>query len=457
MKSRNVLRVLGSLVVVLLLVSCNRGELPGKSKSESKQAIASSAPLISTSEPVASSAVAEASEEALPPLTAEQRLEDFDYMWRIMEENYPFFEVNKRLNGEDWLSKKEEYRNKIAAVKTDDEFLIEMSFVLSRLNNGHTHIISKEEYPWFLHAYAQLGFGYGPWVNVFQQPNVLARYNQKSLAEQQSSNESNNEMNTGTEDKVTRKTSGNVKKVIITPDEIAYIGMRSFNGALMEMDSSEIYDFLIEVKDFKTLILDIRGNGGGSSLYWSANIVPKLINKPITYNKYLLYPRGKYAETFLQARQMTKGQQPIADIKDEQLPNIPPEALKMFKTYTKDIDIVQPIDPVGFKGQIYLLVDKSVYSASESFAAFAKGTGFATIVGERTGGDGLGTDPIVAALPNSGYVFRFSLQMGLNSDGSCNEEVKTTPDIEVDPDTSKPLLVQPAIQKVLELAKAQVK
>ncbi|WP_342447610.1 hypothetical protein [Paenibacillus etheri] len=44
--------------------------------------------------------------------------------------------------------------------------------------------------------------------------------------------------------------------------------------------------------------------------------------------------------------------------------------------------------------------------------------------------------------------------MGLNSDGSCNEEVKTVPDVEVDPDISKPLLDQPAVQKVLELARS---
>lgn len=457
MKPRNVLRVMGSLVVVLLLVSCNRGELPGKSKSESKQATASSAPLISSSELVASSAVTEPSEEALPPLTAEQRLEDFDYMWKIMEENYPFFEVNKRLNGEDWLANKEEYRNKIAAVKTDDEFLRRMRFVLSKLNNGHTNFISKEEFPWFLQAYGRAGTGLEPWINVFQQPNVLARYNQKPLAEQQSSNESNNEMNPGAEGDARGKTSGNVKKVIIAPDEIAYIGMRSFNSALMEMDSAEIRDFLIEVKDYKTLILDIRGNGGGNSSYWRVNTVPQLINKPITYNTYNLYRGGEYSETFMEARQIDEWITPIAKIKDEQLPSIPPEAMTMFKSYTKNIDVVQPIDPVGFKGEIYLLVDSSVYSSAEGFAAFAKGTGFATVVGGRTGGDGLGIDPLVAALPNSGYVFRFSLQMGLNSDGSCNEEVKTTPDIEVDPDTSKPLLDQPAIQKVLELAKAQVK
>lgn len=432
------------------MYSCDSGELPGKKKSESAQVQAS--PVA----PVASSTVAEQSEEALPSLTVEQRLEDFDYMWKIIEENYPFLEVNKRLNGEDWLAKKEEYRSKIAAVKTDDEFLRRMRFVLSKLNNGHTNIISKEEYPWFLQSYVRAGDGSEPWVNVLQQPNVLARYNQKPLAEQQISNEINNDTIISREGEVIGKTSGNVRKVIVEPDEIAYLGMQSFDGALMEMDNSEIHDFLLEVKDYKTLILDIRGNGGGNSSYWRVHIVPQLLNKPITYNTYLLYRGGAYSEAFMQAREIDN-LIPIANIKDEQLPSIPPEAITGFKSYTKNVDIVEPIDPIGFKGKIYLLVDSSVYSSAEGFAAFAKGTGFATVVGARTGGDGLGIDPLVVALPNSGYVFRFSFEMGLNSDGSCNEEVKTVPAIEVDPDTSKPLLDQPAIQKVLELAKAQVK
>ncbi|KTD83909.1 S41 family peptidase [Paenibacillus etheri] len=157
-------------------------------------------------------------------------------------------------------------------------------------------------------------------------------------------------------------------KVIIEPDQIAYLGTRSFDGSLMKMDSSEIRDFLIEVKDYKTLILDIRGNGGGNSTYWRINMVPQLINKPITYNTYYLYRGGEYAETFMQSRRLTEGLQPIANIKDERLSKIPREATTMFKNYNKNVDIVTPYHSVGFKGEIYLLVDSSVYSSAEGFA-----------------------------------------------------------------------------------------
>ncbi len=53
----------------------------------------------------------------------------------------------------------------------------------------------------------------------------------------------------------------------------------------------------MEVKGYKTLILDIRGNGGGNSDCWHGLIVPQLINNPVIYNTYLLYRGGEYEAT----------------------------------------------------------------------------------------------------------------------------------------------------------------
>lgn len=78
-----------------------------------------------------------------------------------------------------------------------------------------------------------------------------------------------------------------------------------------------------------------------------------------------------------------------------------------------------------------MLVDEGVYSASENFAAFCKNTGFATLVGEPTGGDGGIADPMLFTLPESGLVVRFSVFYGLNADGSGNEAAGTQPDYTV--------------------------
>lgn len=43
------------------------------------------------------------------PLTLEEKLEDFEYAYNLIKENYPFLEVNKRLHGVDWLANKTSY------------------------------------------------------------------------------------------------------------------------------------------------------------------------------------------------------------------------------------------------------------------------------------------------------------------------------------------------------------
>lgn len=74
---------------------------------------------------------------------------------------------------------------------------------------------------------------------------------------------------------------------------------------------------------------------------------------------------------------------------------------------------------------------------------------------EKTAGDGLGSNPLLASLPNSGYVFRFSKDMGTLEDGTCNEEYKTTPHYEINrPYKEFEFEKDKAIQKVLELEKS---
>jgi len=62
----------------------------------------------------------------------------------------------------------------------------------------------------------------------------------------------------------------------------------------------------------------------------------------------------------------------------------------------------------AFDGKIWLLTGSGTGSATELAARFAKNTGFATLVGERTGGN-YGGSRIFVPLPNSGIVFQFDL------------------------------------------------
>ena len=94
------------------------------------------------------------------------------------------------------------------------------------------------------------------------------------------------------------------------------------------------------------------------------------------------------------------------------------------------LSVAPAAERAPFHGRIWVLVGPAVYSASESFAVFCQETGFATLVGSPTGGDGIGAlDPVFLQLPNSGILVQFTMMFGLNGDGSSSEETGTTPDI----------------------------
>ena len=53
-------------------------------------------------------------------------------------------------------------------------------------------------------------------------------------------------------------------------------------------DQTKINNLIKEINDYPSIIIiivimDIRGNGGGSDVYWSENIVNPLLNKQVTY------------------------------------------------------------------------------------------------------------------------------------------------------------------------------
>jgi C-terminal processing protease CtpA/Prc len=119
--------------------------------------------------------------------------------------------------------------------------------------------------------------------------------------------------------------------------------------------------------------------------------------------------------------------------------NINQDDLKQLTNfYSSDLSVDPDKNSIDFKGKIWTLVNKNVYSASEAFTQFCAGTGFSTLVGESTGGDGIGIDPVFLVLPNSGLVVRYSMLYGLNLDGSSNQEFGTTPDY-ISPKDESPL------------------
>lgn len=93
---------------------------------------------------------------------------------------------------------------------------------------------------------------------------------------------------------------------------------------------------------------------------------------------------------------------------------------------------MKSVDPVGFDGEIYVLIDERVYQRNEDFAAFCKNSGFATLVGKTTSGINHHFEDIFYSLPNSGILLSMRNLISLNNDGTIRVEAYVVPDIEID-------------------------
>ncbi|WP_092926035.1 S41 family peptidase [Romboutsia hominis] len=366
-------------------------------------------------------------------LSKREKVEDFEYVYNTIKNGYPYLDVNKRCNNIDWLGNKDKYLKRIKNTKNDEEFIEEMSSILSDLDNRHTELIdNKKRYELFKKSYSN-----NNWYDFLDDKKVVDRYN-------------------SIKPKIKISKDIFFKKELILKDvikdKVGYIylpSMASKNGST-DKDLKMIGDYISTLGKHKALIIDIRGNLGGSDRYWQG-IVSKLIKNDIKVNGYRTYRNNsEIVKKYIDVRHIKL--EPIEKLPMNVKKNAPEETLKKFSDFENTSYTIKANPNLKFEGSIYLLVDGKIYSSSESFSMFCKGTKFATLIGQTTGGDGGGLDPVLFKLKNSGLIARMASGMYLNKDGICDEEFKTTPDFKIkDCKRTVNFKDDNCIKKVLEL------
>jgi hypothetical protein len=122
------------------------------------------------------SLVSEKETMANDQLSEKEKLEDFEYLYTILKDNYPFFEVNKRLYNIDWLSNKEVYIDKLKNTKDDSEFYQTLEEILGDLHNAHTVFVPVEFYNQLKEIFELDTTFSKPYLEVINDKKVVERY-----------------------------------------------------------------------------------------------------------------------------------------------------------------------------------------------------------------------------------------------------------------------------------------
>ena len=292
-----------------------------------------------------------------PPST--DRASIFDTVWHEFDLHYSFFE----LKGIDWSAVGARHRPAALAATSDQAFAAELAAMFAELKDPHVTLTAMGKTTRYVSPY----------------DTIPTRYNEHA---------------TMTKYVAAATTAGggqgHVRYGMASPT-VGYIRIASFLGADW---ASEIDEALGALNGATSMIIDIRGNGGGNRNV-ASDVAGRFMDRSRTYG-YLRYRNGKNHDD--------------------------------FTNY-----VAETVDPQGshrFSGPVYVLTNRGDYSSAEDFVLAMRARPQTTIVGDTTGGASGG--PIVRELPN-GWTYELSQWIEYTTDKKTFEGVGLAPDVVVKP------------------------
>lgn len=387
-------------------------------------------------------------------LTSEEMKEDYEYMWKTLEENFPLFEAIERIVGIDREQVYTSYKEKCEKLPVTDvvdyydllnECLDEFEFV------GHLSIADPSVY------YANVELDDRTKAEVKKLHNRSERtyeFLQKELEEKA-------ENFTETSQSVI---DGNEKVIHVRHyEETPIIKIDSFwcsNDEDVKEMVQQLTGILHGEQDAEQIVFDLRGNRGGSTRVWEESILPYLgkdeicmttysaringdMNQqkfPITVDEvnriavnsnveYLVEP---YAiSQVLEIQEESDMEMSSLDISDLERCDV------LLKTEMK-VSIGEVAD-FNLDGDIVIFIDQYTASAATDMAWFFQNARLATIVGTENAGvrGAFSLPPSLSSfiLPNSGLMVRYEPYYILREDGEC-AEFGMNPDFIINEDES---------------------
>lgn len=282
---------------------------------------------------------------------------NFEALWSTINERYCFFPQAEEKFGLNWNAVHDKYKPMAEACENDAQLFDVLGEMLNELRDGHVNLSS-------IYGTTQ----YRDWHQDY--PMNFSDSIQRNYL-----------------DNDYRTTNG--IKYTMLPDSIGYAYIGSFAGGF---NSDNLTMMLMNLKETKALILDIRNNGGG--LLTSAEKLAGSFTKDKVHCGYIQHKTGKGHYDFSS-----------------------PEEIYL-----------EPNKGAIWLRPVVILTNRSVYSSANHFVMLMKALPHVMTVGDRTGG-GSGL-PFNSILPN-GWNVRFSACPILDADGN-HTEFGIEPDVRTD-------------------------
>lgn len=320
---------------------------------------------------------------------------DWSYFWEKLEESYPLFPYMQKI-GVDVSKVRNDSWDEIQTCGDDTSFLRIMRKVSAKMQGlNHLAILNEKDLS-----------NISPYLEVSPMER-RELYTEVGVVSSENAN------------------ATSLLRCSYIPDlKTILITFPSFSIESMNMDKETLSTFLKKHLDATSIIFDVSSNRGGYGLYWAEVILP--LFGGTWHDSVNLFFRNKEAVISQFIPGFFDESAILSTIELERRPIFVDELdLKWYLESSMDFSFGEGILP-GAKR--YILTSSQTYSAADSFAAFARNTGWATLVGEPTGGDGYG-DNLYYLLPNTGYVLRFSPFITENTSGMANNFYGTLPHI----------------------------
>jgi carboxyl-terminal processing protease len=281
----------------------------------------------------------------------------FDELWSQLDYHYAYFE----LKGVDWNDIGRRHRAKAVGAASDAAFAGAMADMLAELRDPHVALLPAGAAPAtrFITPWEMEG------IRVNE--TVIATVHVPAL----------------------QSTSGGHIRHGALSASMGYLRVPSFSGAGW---ASEMDEALAALPTATTLVVDIRGNRGGS-------------------NPLALEIAGRFAS----------GRNLLGYIRTRNGPR--------HSDFTDFIGMyVAPAGSRRFQGSVALLTDRGTVSAAEDFALALRATGRVTVLGDTTAGASGG--PVTRELPN-GWSYQFSTWVAFTPERRTFEGIGLAPEVVV--------------------------